>query len=511
MLIRHTLLYLPAQILGPLTQFAAILVFTHWMAPAAYGLFTYVLVAQDFAFLLCLSWWSQYTVRYLGAHRGVGGGLLEEPYLQSEGAILVGSAVAQVAAAVLSLLFVSAPLTLGLAATSVLYIVTRSLSLHLAERARARRLILDYTLAQTAGPVLGLVLAFAAVTRVSATPAAALGGYGIAHGGVLLWLLLRHRVRFAPRRPDERLVREAAAFGLPLIAAALAAWLGANAIRLLVDHAMGAGAMGLVAVGWSLGQRLTATTAMLVTVAAFPLAVQSFRGGARGDAFAQITRNGLFMFGLVLPAALGVYMLQDQLVALLVAAPFRATTLAVLPAALAAGLCRNIRTHVVDQVCILVERTPAVLAANVAEAASVVVLCAAGLVADGVVGAAVGAALGFGGAMVASFTWAHARVGLAVPLGSTARIVAAAAIMAGAMSLLQSGAGLPDPGLSHAGSYNGGLGSIIVSAGIGGVVYLVAILALFPATLPALARQVRSRGWARRPQPDQALRSWKKS
>ena len=488
MLIRHTLLYLPAQILGPLAQFAAILLFTHAMAPAAYGLFTYVLVAQDFVFLLCLSWWSQYTVRYLGEHAI--SPHADSAYADSEGAVLLGCGLAQVVAALLVLLFVSDAVTAPFAVASVLYIATRSTTLHLGERARARHLVLDYTLAQVAGPVAGPVFALAAMALVAATPTVALLGYGVAQAGVLAWLLPRQRVRLVPRRPDARLVRDALAFGLPLIAAALAAWVALNAIRLLADHGMGAGAMGLVAVGWGLGQRLTATAAMLVTAAAFPLAVRAFRAGARDEAFAQITRNGLLMFALVLPAAVGVLMLRGALVTLLVAAPFRATTLAVLPAALAAGLCRNIRTHVVDQLCLLVERTPAVLATSVAEALAVTICCALGLARDGLAGAASGAALGFAATMIASFVWARARLGLALPLLDASRVALAVATMAGVMAWLPTDASV---------------GPLALAIAAGALTYGVAILALFPTLVrEALRRLLAGRA-------DQVRPSLKKS
>ncbi len=480
MLIRHTLLYLPAQVLGPAAQLVAILLFTHAMTPAAYGLFTYVLAAQDVVFLLCLFWWSQYTVRHGGDHGGDPAS--EAAYHASEGAVLLGCTLAQVVAAPLTLLFVSEPVTPPLVGASVLYIVTRSTSLHLAERARARHRVLDYTLAQAAGPVAGLALAVAALSLTAATPGAApvsaLLAYGVAQAAVLAWLLPRQRVRLAPRRPDGRLVRAALAFGAPLIAAALAAWTAINAIRLLVDHAMGEAAMGLVAVGWALGLRLTSTAAMLVTAAAFPLAVRSFRAGARDEAFAAITRNGLLLLALLLPAAVGAFILRDGLVALVVAAPFRATTLAVLPAALTAGLCRNIRTHVVDQVCLLVERTPVVLAAGVGEALAVTVLCAVGLAIDGIAGAATGAAAGFAAAMVASFAWARARIGLEVPVADAARIALAVAAMAGALTLPPGGPGA---------------GRLTVAVAVGGAAYAAAILALFPRLAAGALQRLRAK------------------
>ena len=47
MLIRQTLLYLPAQLLGPLAQLAAIVLWTHWLDPNEFGLFTLAMAMQE--------------------------------------------------------------------------------------------------------------------------------------------------------------------------------------------------------------------------------------------------------------------------------------------------------------------------------------------------------------------------------------------------------------------------------------------------------------------------------
>lgn len=466
MLIRHTLLYLPAQIIGPVSQFIAILVFTHWMAPEPYGIFTYIIASQDFVFLLCLSWWSQYTIRYFSGHAARRDGR----YRDSEFTILLGTVVPQIAAALLAILLISEPVSPSLAAATVLYTVTRCLNLHLGERARAQSRILDYTLATSAGPLAGFVLAFIAVAHVAATPVAALVGYGIAQAAALVWLTLRQDMNFKLRRPDRDLLRQALSFGLPLIAAGVAAWFSMNAIRILVDHRMGAAAMGLIAVGWSLGHRITTTASMFVTIAAFPLAVESFRLGSREQAFRQITTNGLLMFGIVLPAAVGLFMLQRPLVTLLVAAPFREMTLAVLPAALAAGLFRNIRTHVADQVFVLIERTPVVCLMTVIEALAVVIGCVAGLALDGPVGAAYGSAAGYGVTMVANFVVARFRAGLHLPLLDVGLIALAVAIMAAILLLLPGRQVLAGAPVVH----------IVLVVLVGAVAYLGALLLLFP-------------------------------
>ena len=464
MLIRHTLLYMPAQVIGPLAQFAAILVFTHWMAPSPYGVLTYILASQDFVFLLCLSWFSQYTIRYFTSHEAAAG----DSYRESEFPILVATVVPQIVAAAAALLFISVDWTASLVGATVLYTVTRCLSLHLAERARAQSRILDYTLATSLGPVAGFLLAFAAVALVAPTPAAALIGYGIAQAVVLAWLVGRTNMRLVLRMPDRSLLRQALGFGLPLIAAGVAAWFGTNAIRILVDHRLGPEAMGLIAVGWALGQRITATAAMFVTVAAFPLAVERFRLGSRDEAYGQITTNGLLMFGIALPAAVGLYLLQEPLVSLLVAAPFRAMTIAVLPAGLIAGLCRNIRTHVADQVFVLIERTTMVSFMTIAESLAVVVGCWIGLVTWGPVGAAYGSAAGYALATVASFAVAHLRAGLRLPLLDAGLVAVAVAIMTFVVRWLPHGLA------------GGAVTRIALVTAVGAAVYAAAILVFFP-------------------------------
>ena len=69
--------------------------------------------------------------------------------------------------------------------------------------------------------------------------------------------------------------RHALRYGIPLIVGGALGWLGLNASRFIVNEMSGVAAAGLFAVGYGLGQRAAAVAAMLVTAAAFPLAVKS--------------------------------------------------------------------------------------------------------------------------------------------------------------------------------------------------------------------------------------------
>jgi O-antigen/teichoic acid export membrane protein len=479
MLLRHTLLYLPAQVIGPLAQFVAAIVWTHWISPDGYGILTFVMAGQDFVFLVCLSWWSQYTLRYFGGLSGDA----SVPYRDSEASLLAATAILQIIATLALLVFVRVDISLLLVLGAIAFTVTRSLTNHLGERARTKSRILAYTFAQTAGPVVGFAVAYFIVSRFSPTPEGALIGFAIPQAVALasLWLVLGVRLRF--RVPDQRLVSHALAFGLPVVFAGIAGWVGLNAIRFIVNTVEGAAAMGLIAAGWGLGQRLTGTVAMFVTAAAFPLAIKSLHSGARDVAYRQLLLGGLLLFGLVLPTAVGLWLLAEPLVMLAIAEPFRDTTMMVLPFAAGAGAARNIRVHIADQLFLLVEKPRIALMIGVAEALVVTVSCFIGLELFGLGGAAAGCFVGSTFITLFGFSLAHHLAGLRVPYADASRLIAATLAMASAL-LIVPWARL-DIGL---------VPRLSVEVVFGLVVYAAAVLLLFP----ALARSAR-RGFQRFP------------
>jgi hypothetical protein len=72
MLIRHTLAYLPAQLLSPLLQLTAALYLTYVLGAADYGLAMLIFASQELVFLVCLSWWTTFYLRYGGRWTGHG-------------------------------------------------------------------------------------------------------------------------------------------------------------------------------------------------------------------------------------------------------------------------------------------------------------------------------------------------------------------------------------------------------------------------------------------------------
>lgn len=465
MLFRQTILYLPSQVVGPLSQVVAAIVWTHWLAPGPYGLLTFLIASQDLLFLVCLSWWSHYTMRYLDTLDGAA----RRGFARSESPIFALTFAAHVVGTLIVLAFLGQSFAPRLALAAIAFAGSRSLLLHLGERARAQGRIAVYTMGQGAGSVLGFGLAYAAVAWIAPTPDSVLFGFALAQvlGIALSWRALG--LTRGTLWPDRSILRAALAYGAPLLVAGGLGWTAQNGIRLVVERGAGAEALGLVAVGWGLGLRLSATLAMFVVSASFPLAVQSLRSGSRADAYRALASGGVLLTGLIVPAAVGLCFLAGPFVTSFVAAPFRATTIAVLPLAATAGAVRNIRMHIADPVFLLVERPRVNTAINLIDAAAVMICCAIGLATAGLVGAVAGCLVGTIVSAAAGFVLARTMAGFSYPYADGCRILAASGLMAFALAAVPWPALMPVLGLRMA---------AMVAAGA--AVYATAIAAFYP-------------------------------
>jgi O-antigen/teichoic acid export membrane protein len=476
MLIKQTLLYLPAQIAGPLFQFLAAIVWTFWLKPDAYGVLAYVMAMQELAFVICLAWWSHYTLRYAGTFSDDAQRLR---FQQVETATLAVSSVLQIVVSVVTLWLQGIPLTTPMVGAAALYVITRSITSHLGERARAAGQILLYTGGQTIGAVFGFGIAFLLVSRVAATPENALLGFAIAQvvGLAWMWRAMRLRVTFA--RPDTDILRRALSFGVPLVVAGIIAWVSTNGIRNIVQYDGGHEAVGLVSVGWALGQRLASFVAMLVTAAAFPLAVRYLQAGHKEQALHQLSLNGAVLFGLLAPSTFGLLMIVKPAVEVLIAPPFQAVTLSVLPLATLGGAIRNMRLHMSDQVLILCERTDLCVIINLIEAVITVVGCIVGLHLSGLPGAVAGAVSGFIVGTAIGFGTAIYGFGLRILWDVHLRIAIATAAMSIVLWIV------PEERMASA-----PWTQIAIGIFAGGFVYLAALLILFPTAIGFLRAKV---------------------
>ncbi len=441
-MLRQTLLYLPAQLLGPLAMFVAAVVWTHLLDADTYGVVSYVLAAQELVYMLTIAWWSLYALRYRAA--------MDEDrrrrLVEADNAVVLLGAVLQLVGTVPLLSTLDMPASASFFVVSAVLFVTRSLLTHYSEIARTEQAILTYTIAQLAGPLFGTIASFLGVILFGASPTAALVGIAVVQSIGLAVVVIRLGV--APRIvwPARDVFSSALAYGVPMLATGMLSWVATNGIRLIVDEFAGATALGLLSVGWGLGQRVASVAAMLLTAAAFPIAVRLYESGDEDGALRQLSINGSMLFALLAPTTAGVAMVSRTLVETMIAEPFRSATIAILPLAVLAGTVRNQRAHYADQAFLLHGMPGRMIPPMIIEAVGCTVGTFVGLIVAGegtarLVGATIGCLAGTTLAAVVTFAVAIREFRLRPQWGVWGRILVATAVMCAVLGAIPWGRG----------------------------------------------------------------------
>jgi O-antigen/teichoic acid export membrane protein len=309
-------------------------------------------------------------------------------------------------------------------------VITRTLNLYIGERARVRHQIWVYSIQQIVGPSAGFVVGLVLIKMIGQSAEWPLAGYAAAQlvAAVVVLPKIGHGRRFWPL--DREIVNHALHYGVPLIIGGALGWIGLNASRFIVNDMLGVAAAGLFAVGYGLGQRAAAVAAMLVTAAAFPLAVKSMEQNGSQVAMRQLANNSALLIAILAPSIVGMFMLRAEIVHLLIAAPFQQVTLAILPLSVLAGSIRNLRAHFVDQAFLLHNRTRLMIVVAAIDAVVTVVLSLIFIRYWGLVGAAGATVVAALAAAFVSFAIGFSRFGLTLPLNHLAPIALATTAMA---------------------------------------------------------------------------------
>lgn len=428
MLLRHTLLYLPAQIVGPLFQLIAMIVWTHVVDDHTLGVITLVTATHELLLIVFLTWWSQYALRFFGRYQDEVEALR---FYRTENAVLLVSVVLQSIIMVAILLLVIAPdANTGLLVATTGYVITRTLNLYIGERARVRHQIWIYSIQQIVGPSVGFIIGLLLIMLIGQSAEWPLAGYAFAQLAAALIVLpkIGYGRRLWPL--DRAIVNHALNYGIPIVIGSGLGWIGLNASRFIVNDMLGVAAAGLFAVGYGLGQRAAAVAAMLVTAAAFPLAVKSMEQNGSKVAMRQLADNSALLIAILAPSITGIFVLREEIVHLLIAVPFQQVTLAVLPLSMLAGSLRSLRAHFVDQTFLLHNRTRLMIVVAVIDAVVTVVLSLIFIRYRGLVGAAGATVIAALASAMVSFAIAFAGFGLTLPINHLAPIALATTAMA---------------------------------------------------------------------------------
>lgn len=425
-LVRNTILYLPAQFFPPLVQFATMIAWTYLLHPAGFGIVTFVIAGQEFSAMLGVTWWTLFVLRFRVRFAGD----REEQFRRMDNLVVACAISVQIAFTIPMLWLAGAEFDWAMLLSTAGFFCSRTILMHYCEWARAAHLIGVFTTAQLIGSVVGSVLSIVALKILGPLPAVALATQSVGYLLALLVLFSQANLRFRVGKFDQRIFEQAARYGGPLIISGVLGWVATNCVRVFVQHSQGAVGLGLLSVGWGLGQRIAAVLAMFFAAATYPLAVKSIEGGDRRGALAQVSLNGTFLLTLLAPATVGIGLLSGPLVTIMIAAQFREMTIIILPIAILAATIRALRIHISDQAMILLESTRAAMLDNGFETIVNVLFCAVGLHFGGIIGASLGILGGTAAAAIASFAYSIIYLGLPAPSRWTVmRILLATGVM----------------------------------------------------------------------------------
>jgi O-antigen/teichoic acid export membrane protein len=473
MLIRQSAAYALARGVPALINFGALALFTRLLGPDEYGRYALVIAIVVLVHGIGFQWIYHGLLRYRPGFRG-------DPavFMATVVACLLGAAAVCAGVLALSLPWLG-EVPAGLAATALLLVWSTAWFEVNQQLATARLDALGFGLLTGAKAALALALGAALV-------GAGLGAEGLLWGllaALLLpplawWKVWRGAL---PWRLDRRLARRLLAYGLPLTASFALGLTVTFSDRLLIGWLRGAEEAGLYAVGYDLPSQIMGVILMIVTLAAYPLAVHALERGGEETARVQLRKNLTLLAAVVLPAASGLCVLAVPLADLVLGAEFAPAAARLIPWIAAAGLLFSLKAGYFDHAFMLGQHTAGTLWALLAATAVNLALNLWWIPTLGFMGAAYATVAAQGTGLALSALVGRRCFPLPLPLRDLLKIAAADAFMLALLWPLRGATGV---------------GPLSLGVGLGVLGYGAALLVLDPAAIRTrfLRRLLSSRG-----------------
>lgn len=474
MLVRHGLIYAAGRGLPGLINFASLAVFTRLLSPEQFGEYTLVVTAVGTADALLLQWLRLALLRFLPR--------ADVDQTRTLSTIIrimltVVGVVGLVGALVASLVIRDETLEQLVYLGIVLFVVQGVFEI-----------TLEWVRSSLAPMRYGLYAGIKAVMTLLVGAGLAIAGWG-AQGllfGLIVSMSFALVVLGAPRAwaqairgpYDASLAGAIVRYGLPLATTATLGFIVATSDRFMLAAFLDRGVAGTYAVGYDLANYGIGMLLSIVNLAAYPLVVTTLenQGAAAARNELEKTLSLLLLFGL--PAAVGMAVLAPNIAAVMVGQDFRTATEAVLPWIALAALIAGVKSYYLDLAFQLGHDTIKQLWIMLVTVVLNVVLNVLWIPVLGLQGAIYSTVLAYG--VAALMAWWFGRSSFKLPLRtrfisrSIGSIVLASVAMAGALYLTRRWVGGPE---------------LVVQVLIGGLVYVVVVIAMNRTHVLALLRR----------------------
>ncbi|WP_028311352.1 polysaccharide biosynthesis C-terminal domain-containing protein [Derxia gummosa] len=352
--------FAPAQIIPGLASFLAVYAFTRLTSPAVYGVYA-LAIALVLLLQSTLFQWVQ-----VSAMRFSRPGQVTDPLRDAkvEGAIYQSWCLMALAFVAVYLPVIAALRFHSLGRDALLMLLPMVLlrSLVSVQQAfnRSRLRVLRFNLVET-GQAIGTVVLGVALIGVFRDPV-----IGLLAGATLSSLLvalpgLGRVARLSSGLLDLRRIRDYLRYGAPLTGAYALNFVLSSVDRFLIEHILGADAVGVYSVAYSLVDRSLASIFIAINFAAFPLAVKAIETGGVPAARAQLRRNGGMLAMVAIPSCVGIATLAGPLASVLIGPEFRDGAVPLMAPIALGALLAGFQVHYFDHAFHLSRKTTGLL------------------------------------------------------------------------------------------------------------------------------------------------------
>ena len=420
--------FLPAQVLTPLSQLLLTISLTFLADARTVGIVTTTFANQELVVLFA-AWWGHYVMRHAN-ERDVS---VEDIWSTSR--FVNGSAAVfqAVGGAALCLILIDGE-TLSLAIVQGLYFAFRSFNGFNLQVAMVQLRPKAFTIYSVMGSLAGLAFGVPALWYFGPDPMWPVLACAAGEGVAVVYRFTRDR-KPAETKFNVTILNAALRFGVPIIAGGVFSWISFNAGRYVIMQWGGVEQVGIFAIGFGLGLRSAAMLSMFTTGAAWALVLKEIAEHGRSAALQQHARNFLALAGLLVPAAMGLFLVRGEIVQVLMAPQFQPAAVLVLPISTAAGVLTAFQMHFVNQFYLLEKQSVTLLGLAILDALLTVVATIAAVLAIGLTGGALGLLIAKAVMLVGVGAWARTR-GLVIPFAGLGVIGLATLAMAAVVAAL---------------------------------------------------------------------------
>lgn len=459
MLAKHGIIYLFAKILPAVLSLAMLAIFTRYLTPEQYGVYSLTIMTAGLFNAVCLQWVALGTGRYL-----------LECLNQQERANLLGTAR-------LIILLISAVLfPLFLLLNVYKHVIDLSILFYLLGFVVLAQSWYDLNLkiwnAQLNPLQYGRILGLKSIIGFILASYAVYTGYG-ADGAMIslifsLVIATSLGMKFWKGIPwlsvDKILLAKLWQYGAPLTGIFLLVFIIDASDRFFIDRMLGAKALGAYSAAYDLTQYSIGTMLSVVHLTAFPLVINAYSKHGLIAAKIQLRKTFVLVFAVLAPVCMGLVLVSDNLAQVLMGPEFANTAAEIIPWISFALFFSCIKSYYFDYAFQLASSTKTLLIPTGIAAIVNLILNYLFIPVYGVVGAAVATVLSFLVALIGSvFLGRRLFVMPSLVWREAFKVLLAVGLMALVINVIK--IDLP-------------LWELILQVCIGGFVYLIAILTL---------------------------------